>query len=179
MKINLQDLILNIKDIKVGQKILLSGNIYTARDAAHKRIIDILNKGEDLSIDLKNSVIYYCSPTPAKPGEVVGSCGPTTSSRMDVYTARILKEGVKVLIGKGARSESVVKALKENNAVYLVATGGVGALISKKVKKSELLIFEDLGPEAIYRFEVEDMPLIAAIDSFGNNVFNKTAFISA
>jgi fumarate hydratase subunit beta len=173
MKINLQDLILNIKDIKAGQKILLSGNIYTARDAAHKRIVDILNKDEELPIDLKNSVIYYCGPTPTKPGEFVGSCGPTTSSRMDVYTPRILKEGVKVLIGKGARSESVVRALKENNAVYLVATGGVGALISKRVKKSELLIFEDLGPEAIYRFEVEDMPLIVAIDSFGNNIFNK------
>jgi fumarate hydratase subunit beta len=173
MKINLQDLILNIKDIKVGQKILLSGNIYTARDAAHKRIVDILNKGEELPIDLKNSVIYYCGPTPTKPGEVVGSCGPTTSSRMDIYTPSILKEGVKVLIGKGARSESVVRALKENNAVYLVATGGVGALISKKVKKSDLLVFEDLGPEAIYRFEVEDMPLIVAIDSFGNNIFNK------
>jgi fumarate hydratase subunit beta len=173
MKINLQDLILNIKDIKSGQKILLSGNIYTARDAAHKRIVDILNKGEEPPIDLKNSVIYYCGPTPAKPGEVVGSCGPTTSSRMDVYTPRILKEGVKVLIGKGARSESVVRALKENNAVYLIATGGVGALISKKVKKSDLLVFEDLGPEAIYRFEVEDMPLIVAIDSFGNNIFNK------
>ncbi|MDR1245134.1 MAG: Fe-S-containing hydro-lyase [Endomicrobium sp.] len=173
MKINLQDLILNIKDIKVGQKILFSGNIYTARDAAHKRIVDILNKGEELPIDLKNSVIYYCGPTPTKPGEVVGSCGPTTSSRMDIYTPRILKEGVKVLIGKGARSESVVKSLKENNAVYLVATGGVGALISKRVKKSELLVFEDLGPEAIYRFEVEDMPLIVAIDSFGNNIFNK------
>ncbi|MDR1103787.1 MAG: Fe-S-containing hydro-lyase [Endomicrobium sp.] len=173
MKINLQDLILNIKDIKVGQKILLSGNIYTARDAAHKRIVDILNKGEELPIDLKNSVIYYCGPTPTKPGEIVGSCGPTTSSRMDVYTPRILKEGVKVLIGKGTRSESAVKSLKENNAVYLVATGGVGALISKRVKKSELLVFEDLGPESIYRFEVEDMPLIVAIDSFGNNIFNK------
>jgi fumarate hydratase subunit beta len=173
MKINLQDLILNIKDIKVGQKILVSGNIYTARDVAHKRILDILNKGEELPIDLKNSVIYYCGPTPTRPGEAVGSCGPTTSSRMDVYTPRILKEGVKVLIGKGDRSESVVKSLKENNAVYLAATGGVGALISKRVKKSELLVFEDLEPEAIYRFEVEDMPLIVAIDSFGNNIFKR------
>ncbi|MDR1122433.1 MAG: FumA C-terminus/TtdB family hydratase beta subunit [Endomicrobium sp.] len=173
MKINLQDLILNIKDIKVGQKILLSGDIYTARDSAHKRVIDILNKGEDLPIDLKNSAIYYCGPTPVKPGEIVGSCGPTTSSRMDVYTTRILKEGVKVLIGKGARSEYVVKSFKKNNAIYLVATGGVGALISKRVKKSELLVFEDLGPEAIYRFEVKDMPLIVAIDSFGNSIFNK------
>jgi fumarate hydratase subunit beta len=174
MKINLQDLILNIKDIKAGQKVLLNGNIYTARDAAHKRIVDILDKGEKLPIDLKNSAIYYCGPTPPKPGEIVGSCGPTTSSRMDVYTPRILKEGVKVLIGKGARTEWVAKAFKENNAAYLVATGGVGALISKTVKKAELLAFEDLEPEAVYRFEIEDMPLVVAIDSFGNNIFNKT-----
>jgi fumarate hydratase subunit beta len=171
MKINLQDLILNIKDIKAGQKILLSGDIYTARDAAHKRITYILNNGGKLPFDLKNSAIYYCGPTPAKHGDIVGSCGPTTSSRMDVYTPRILKEGVKVLIGKGARADFVADALKENNAIYLVATGGVGALISKRVKKDELLAFEDLGPEAIYRFEVEDMPLILAIDIFGNSIF--------
>jgi fumarate hydratase subunit beta len=173
MKINLQDLILNIKDIKVGQEILLSGNIYTARDAVHKRIVDILDRGGQLPVDLKNSAIYYCGPTPARPGKIVGSCGPPTSSRMDVYTPKILKEGIKALIGKGARSEIVIKALKENGAVYLVATGGVGALISKTVKKAELLAFEDLGPEAIYRFEVEDMPLVVAVDSFGNNIFNQ------
>jgi fumarate hydratase subunit beta len=173
MKINLQDLILNIKDIKIGQEILLSGSIYTARDAAHKRIVDILDNGGKPPIDLKNSAIYYCGPTPAKPGKVIGSCGPTTSSRMDVYTPRILKECVKVLIGKGARCESVTKALKKNNAVYLIATGGVGALISKAVKKSELLAFEDLGPEAIYKFEVEYMPLIVSVDSFGNSIFSQ------
>jgi fumarate hydratase subunit beta len=172
MKINLQDLILNIKDIKTGQEILLSGIIYTARDAVHKRIVDILDNGRKPPIDLKNSAIYYCGPTPAKPEKIVGSCGPTTSSRMDVYTPRILKEGVKVLIGKGARSESVTKALKENNAVYLIATGGVGALISKTVKKAELLAFKDLGTEAIYKFEVEYMPLVVAVDSFGNNIFS-------
>jgi fumarate hydratase subunit beta len=171
MKINLQNLILNIKDIKAGQKIQLSGDIYTARDAAHKRITDILSNGEKLPFDLKNSAIYYCGPTPAKHGDIVGSCGPTTSSRMDVYTPRILKEGVKVLIGKGARADFVADALKENNAIYLIVTGGVGALISKRVKKAELLAFEDLGPEAIYRFEIEDMPLILAIDSFGNSIF--------
>jgi fumarate hydratase subunit beta len=171
MKINLQDLILNIKNIKVGQEILLSGSIYTARDATHKRIIDILDNGRDLPIDLKNSAIYYCGPTPSKPGEIVGSCGPTTSSRMDIYTPRLLKEGVKVLIGKGSRSESVVESLKGNSALYLAATGGIGALISKTVKISEILTFKDLGPEAIYRFEVENMPLIVAIDSFGNNIF--------
>jgi fumarate hydratase subunit beta len=173
MKINLRNLILNIKNIKAGQKILLSGSIYTARDASHKRILDMLDKGEELPINLENSAIYYCGPTPAKPGKIVGACGPTTSSRMDVYTPRILREGVKVLIGKGDRSELVVKALKENSALYIVATGGIGALISKTVKNAKLLAFEDLGSEAIYKFEVEDMPLIVAIDSFGNNIFNK------
>jgi fumarate hydratase subunit beta len=173
MKINLQDLILNIKYIKVGQQILLSGNIYTARDGAHKRIVDILDKCARLPIELKNSAIYYCGPTPTRPGNIVGSCGPTTSSRMDVYMPRILKEGVKVLIGKGARSKVALRALKENSAVYLVATGGVGAFISKTVKKAELLAFEDLGTEAIYKFEVRDMPLVVAIDSFGNSIFNQ------
>ncbi|MDR2437011.1 MAG: FumA C-terminus/TtdB family hydratase beta subunit [Endomicrobium sp.] len=162
-----------MKDIKIRQEILLSGIIYTARDAAHKRIIDILDTGGKVPIDLKNSAIYYCGPTPAEPGKIVGSCGPTTSSRMDFYTPRILEEGVKVLIGKGSRCESVIKALKENNALYLVATGGIGAFISKAVKKAELLAFEGLGPEAIYKFEVEDMPLVVAIDTFGNSIFNQ------
>jgi fumarate hydratase subunit beta len=171
MKINLQDLIFNVRNIKVGQEVLLTGSIYTARDAAHKRIMAILDNGGDLPVDLKNSAIYYCGPTPSKPGKIVGSCGPTTSSRMDIYTPRLLKEGVKVLIGKGSRSESVVESLKGNSALYLAATGGIGALISKTVKRSEILAFEDLGPEAIYKFEVENMPLIVATDSFGNNIF--------
>ncbi|MDR0977758.1 MAG: FumA C-terminus/TtdB family hydratase beta subunit [Endomicrobium sp.] len=173
MKLNLGDLILNIKDLKAGQKILLTGNLYTARDAAHKRIVNIITNGGQMPFNLKDSAVYYCGPTPAKSGGIIGSCGPTTSSRMDVYTPKILKEGVKVLIGKGSRSESVIKALKENSAVYLVATGGVGALISKTVKKAELLAFEDLGPEAIYKFEVIDMPLFVAIDTAGNNIFDK------
>ncbi|GHT39853.1 hydro-lyase, Fe-S type, tartrate/fumarate subfamily, beta region [Endomicrobiia bacterium] len=170
MKINLQDLVLNIKALKAGQKILFSGTIYTARDAAHKRIIDMLDCGKELPFDLKNAAIYYCGPTPARHGAVIGACGPTTSSRMDIFTARILKGGVKILIGKGNRSDEVVDLIKLNNSVYLVATGGVAALISKTVQKAELIAFEDLGPEAIYKLEVKDMPLIVAIDSLGNNI---------
>ncbi|MCA6072819.1 MAG: Fe-S-containing hydro-lyase [Endomicrobium sp.] len=170
MKTNLQDLVLNTETLKAGQKILLSGVIYTARDAAHKRMITMLDSEEKTPIDLINAAIYYCGPTPAKPGAVIGACGPTTSSRMDAFTPRILKEGVKVLIGKGARSNDVVNSIKENSALYFVATGGVAALISKTVKRADLIAFEDLGPEAIYRLEVKDMPLIVAIDSFGNIV---------
>jgi fumarate hydratase subunit beta len=171
MKINLIDLVLNPKMLKAGQRILLSGTFYTARDAAHKRIIDALDSRSTVPFNLKNAAIYYCGPAPAKPNAVIGACGPTTSSRMDVFTPRILKEGVKFLIGKGVRSESVVNSIKENGAVYLVATGGVAALLSKTVKKADLVAFEDLGPEAIYKLKVEDMPLIVAIDSDDGNVF--------
>jgi fumarate hydratase subunit beta len=172
MRINLHNLISNIKILKIRQKILLSGIIYTARDAAHKRIIDMLDNGKELPFNLNMSAIYYCGPTPTKPGAITGACGPTTSSRMDVFTPIILEKGVKILIGKGARSLNVVKSIVENNAIYLVATGGIAALISKTIKKADLIAFEDLGPEAIYRFEVKDMPLIVAIDSYGNNIFS-------
>jgi fumarate hydratase subunit beta len=171
MKISLLDLVLNPKMLKVGQRILLSGAFYTARDIAHKRIIDMLGSNSAVPFKLKNAAIYYCGPSPAKPYAVIGACGPTTSSRMDTFTPRILKEGVKVLIGKGTRSESVVNSIKENGAVYLVATGGVAALLSKTVKKAHFIAFEDLGPEAVYKLEVEDMPLIVAMDSDGGNVF--------
>ncbi|MDR1695317.1 MAG: Fe-S-containing hydro-lyase [Endomicrobium sp.] len=170
---NIQELLLNIEDIKAGQRILLSGTIYTARDAAHKRIIDILNKGENAPFELKNSAVYYCGPAPAKPGEIIGACGPTTSARMDVFTPKMLEEGVKILIGKGARSEAVCDSIKKNKAVYMAAAGGVAALLSKTVTSCELIAFEDLGPEAVYKLEVRDMPLIAAVDSNGNDVFKK------
>ncbi|MDR1511471.1 MAG: FumA C-terminus/TtdB family hydratase beta subunit [Endomicrobium sp.] len=171
MKVNLQDLILDSKILKAGQKVLLSGAIYTARDAAHDRIIKMLNCGKKIPFDLKNIAIYHCGPSPVKPGMIIGACGPTTSSRMDGFTPRFLEEGVKFLIGKGARSKVVVDSIEKNNAVYLVATGGVAALLSKTVKKFDLIAFEDLGPEAVYKLEVEDMPLIVAIDSFGDTVF--------
>ena len=171
MKIGLRDLVLNPEILKAGRRILLSGTVYTARDAAHKRIIAMLNSGDATPFNLKNAVIYYCGPSPAKPGAVIGACGPTTSSRMDVFTPKILEEGVKFLIGKGARSEAVVNSIKENGAVYLVATGGAAALLSKTVKKADLIAFEDLGPEAVYKLEVKDMPLIVAVDSTGSNIF--------
>ncbi|MDR2066839.1 MAG: FumA C-terminus/TtdB family hydratase beta subunit [Endomicrobium sp.] len=173
MNVSLNDLIFNLNNLKVGQKVLLSGTIYTARDAAHKRIIDLLDFGnkDKIPFNLNNSAIYYCGPTPTKPGNIVGACGPTTSSRMDIFTPRLLKEGVKVLIGKGDRSKNVEKSIEENKAIYLIATGGIAALISKSVVKADLIAFEDLGPEAVYRFEVKNMPLIVAIDTFGNNIF--------
>ena len=164
-------LIEKIHELRAGDSILLSGTVYTARDAAHKRFFELISKKEALPFELKNSIIYYCGPCPAKKGEVVGSCGPTTSSRMDIYTPLLLSRGVKAMIGKGPRSEEVVEAIKENGAVYLVATGGIGAFLSKKVRHSSLVAFEDLGPEAIYKFEVVDFPVIVAIDANGNDIF--------
>jgi fumarate hydratase subunit beta len=173
MKVYLNDLNFNLNNLKVGQRVLLSGTIYTARDAAHKRVIDLLDSGnkDKIPFNLNNSAIYYCGPTPTKPGNIIGACGPTTSSRMDVFTPRLLEEGVKVLIGKGNRSKEVENSIRKNNAIYFITTGGVAALISKSVIKADLIAFEDLGPEAIYRFEVKDMPLIVAIDNFGDNIF--------
>jgi len=171
MRVDLQDLVLNSKILKAGQKILFSGTIYTARDAAHSRIIEMLDSGKKVPFELKNAAIYYCGPSPAKQDAVIGACGPTTSARMDIFTPRILKEGVRFLIGKGARSKTVVDSIKENSAVYLVATGGVAALLSKTVKRADIVAFEDLGPEAVYKLEVKNMPLIVAIDSFGGAVF--------
>ncbi|MDR3281601.1 MAG: FumA C-terminus/TtdB family hydratase beta subunit [Endomicrobium sp.] len=172
MRVILQDLLLDSKTIKAGQKILLSGTVYTARDVAHKKIIDILDSNGELPFNLKNSAIYYCGPTPSKPGSVIGVCGPTTSARMDIFTQRILKEGVKFFIGKGSRSKTIANSIKEAGAIYFSATGGVAALLSKTVKTADVVAFEDIGPEAVYKIEIEDMPLIVAIDSFGGNIFN-------
>jgi len=172
MKININELLNNTAKVKAGDRVFLSGAIYTARDAAHKRIIEMLSSGKKSPFELKDSAIYYCGPAPAKPGQVIGACGPTTSSRMDIFTPRMLKEGVKILIGKGKRSEEVVEAIKKNKAVYLAATGGVAALLSKTVTSAKLLAFKDLGPEAIYKLEVKDMPLIVAVDIRGNDVFS-------
>ena len=171
MKINTENLIKSTNTLKAGQQIFLSGTIYTARDAAHARLIKILDNSEQPPVELKGAAIYYCGPSPAKPGCVIGACGPTTSARMDDFTPRMLEEGVKILIGKGARKDFVIESIKKNKAVYLVATGGVAALLSKTVKKAEIIAFEDLGPEAIYKLEVEDMPLIVAVDAEGNNIF--------
>ena len=160
-----------IKDLKAGDSVLITGTIYTARDAAHKRLVDLLDKGEKLPFDVKDQIIYYVGPTPAKPGQALGSAGPTTSYRMDPYAPRLLDIGLKGMIGKGLRSEEVIKAIKRNKGVYFGAIGGAAALISKSIKKAELIAYEDLGSEAIRKLEVENLPVIVVIDSEGNNLY--------
>ena len=157
--------------LNAGDRVLISGTIYTARDGAHKRLIELINKEEALPIDITNQVIYYVGPTPTKPGEVIGSSGPTTSYRMDTYTPPLLNKGLKGMIGKGMRNEEVIKCMKKNKAIYFGATGGAGALISKSIIESEVVAYEDLGPEAIHKLKVENFPVIVIIDSKGNNLY--------
>jgi fumarate hydratase subunit beta len=159
------------KNLKAGDEVLITGTILTARDAAHKRLCDILKKGKKLPLNLKDAVIYYCGPTPARPGKAIGSCGPTTSSRMDAFTPQLIRLGLAGMIGKGDRSEEVVEAIKKNKCVYFLAVGGIGALLSTKVKSAKAILFNDLGPEAIYKLEVKDFPLLVGVDSKGNNVY--------
>lgn len=170
-----------VKDLKAGDSVLLTGTIYTARDAAHKRLVELLEKGEDLPIDVKDSVIYYVGPTPTKPGMTFGSAGPTTSYRMDAYTPHLLEKGLKGMVGKGLRSQQVVESMKENTAVYFAAIGGAAALIGKCVKASEMVSYEDLGAEAIRKLQVEDLPLVVVIDSEGNNLYEmgKEAYLQS
>lgn len=160
-----------VKELKAGDTVLLSGVIYTGRDAAHKRLVELLDKGQSLPIDLKDSIIYYVGPTPAKEGQPIGSAGPTTSYRMDDYTPALLEQGLKGMIGKGLRNEKVIESMKKNKAVYFGAIGGAAALIGKCVKKAEVVTYEDLGAEAIRRLEVEDMPVVVVIDCEGNNLY--------
>ena len=160
-----------IKDLKAGDSILLSGVIYSARDAAHKRLIDLLDEGKELPLNIKDETIYYVGPSPAKPGNVIGSAGPTTSYRMDAYAPRLMDIGLKGMIGKGARNKEVIDAIVRNNGVYFGAIGGAAALIAKSIVKSEIIAYEDLGAEAIRRMEVKDMPLVVIIDSKGNNLY--------
>lgn len=160
-----------IKDLKAGDSVLLSGVIYSARDAAHKRLIDLLDEGKELPLNIKDETIYYVGPSPAKPGNVIGSAGPTTSYRMDAYAPRLLDLGLKGMIGKGARNKEVIDAIVRNNAVYFGAIGGAAALIAKSIVKSEIIAYEDLGAEAIRRMEVKDMPVVVIIDSKGNNLY--------
>ena len=157
------------RKLKAGDSCLLSGVIYTARDAAHKRLCQLIEEGRELPVDLKNSVFYFVGPTPAKPGQVIGSAGPTTSYRMDAYSPALIKLGQTGMIGKGKRDETVIAAMKEHGAVYFGAIGGCGALLGKCIKKSELVAYEDLGAEAICRLEVENFPVIVIIDAQGNN----------
>lgn len=160
-----------IRALRVGDEIKLSGIIYTARDQAHKRLVGAINKGRKLPFDLRGAIIYYCGPTQTPRGKIIGSCGPTTSSRMDEFTPVLLKAGLSAIIGKGNRSKKVVKAIKKYKAVYFLTYAGCGALLSKCVLKATLVAYHDLGPEAIYKLEVKDFPLIVAIDSKGNNIY--------
>ncbi len=161
----------DILSLRAGQKVLISGAIYTARDAAHKKLVGLLEKGESWPIDLKGQIIYYTGPSPARPGRVIGSAGPTTSSRMDLYTPAILCYGVKALIGKGSRNETTRQALKDFKGVYLAATGGAGALLSRLIKGSEIVAYRDLGPEAIHRLLVENFPAIVVNDAYGSDLY--------
>ncbi len=163
----------DIAKLKAGEQVLLSGTIYTARDAAHKRMTESLEKGEGLPIDITGQVIYYVGPTPAKPGKVIGSAGPTTSSRMDFYTPKLLVAGLKGMIGKGKRSTEVVEAIKKYKAVYFAAAGGAGALLSKRIRKAEVVAYGDLGPEAIYRLDVEEFPVIVVNDIYGKDLYEE------
>lgn len=162
-----------VSGLKAGDSVLLTGYMYTGRDAAHKRLIELLDSEEDLPFDIKNQAIYYVGPAPAKPGYAIGPAGPTTSYRMDTYTPKLLEKGLKAMIGKGLRSEEVIDSMKENNAVYFAAIGGAAALISKTIKSKEIICYEDLGAEAIHRLYVEDFPVIVAIDSKGNNIYDR------
>ena len=160
-----------VQDLKAGDMVLISGVIYTARDAAHKRLIELLKVKKELPLDVKDSIIYYVGPSPAKPGNAIGSAGPTTSYRMDPYAPSLLDLGLKGMIGKGKRSEEVIASMRKNTAVYFAAVGGAGALLSKCITKSEVIAYDDLGTEAIRRLEVKNLPVITVIDCDGNNLY--------
>lgn len=159
------------KSLKAGDTVYLTGTIYTSRDAGHKRMCEALARGEELPFDPRDATIYYVGPTPAKPGQVIGSAGPTTSGRMDAYAPTLMSVGVRGMIGKGARLPEVVEAMKQYSGVYFGAIGGAGALLAKCIKKCEMIAYEDLGAEALRKLYVEDMPLFVIIDSQGNNLY--------
>ena len=162
-----------MQNLKTGDKILFSGTIYTARDQAHKRLVEAIKRRKRLPINLKGAFIYYCGPTATPKGKTIGSCGPTTSSRMDEFTPALLKAGVKGMIGKGSRAESVIQAIKKFHAVYFLTYAGCGALLSRYVKKAVPVAYKDLGPEAIYKLEVKNFPLIVGIDVKGKNIYRR------
>ncbi len=161
------------KELRAGDQVLISGEIYTARDAAHQRMIETLERGEELPLAIRDSVIYYAGPTPAKPGQVIGSCGPTTSGRMDAYAPRLIELGQTGMIGKGMRSPEVMDAIQKHGAVYFGAIGGAGALIAKSVIAAEVVAYEDLGTEAIRKLTVKDFPAIVIADVCGNNLYER------
>lgn len=160
-----------VESLNAGDTVHISGTIYTGRDAAHARLVDCIKNGEDLPFDVKDQIIYYVGPSPAKPGQPIGSAGPTTSYRMDDLTTPLLDLGLSGMIGKGSRSEKVIDSMMENKAIYFAAVGGAAALIADSIKKAEIIAYEDLGAEAVRKLEVEDFPVIVVIDSKGNNLY--------
>ncbi len=163
----------DVKRLGIGDKVSLNGTIYTGRDAAHKRLVELLNQGKPLPFDIQGQIIYYVGPSPAKPGQAIGSAGPTTSYRMDTYSPKLMSVGLKAMIGKGKRGQEVIDAMIKHKAVYLAAVGGAGALIAKTIKKAEVIAYEDLGPEAIRRLEVEEFPVIVVNDIYGEDLYQK------
>lgn len=162
-----------IEGLKAGDQVLISGVMYVGRDAAHKRLVEALNKGDKMPFDVKGQVIYYMGPSPTKPGNVIGSAGPTTSGRMDAYTPRMLEAGLKGMVGKGLRTKDVKDAIKQYKAVYLASVGGAAALIAKRIVKSEIIAYEELGPEALLRIEVKDFPAIVINDMYGGDLYEE------
>lgn len=160
-----------VKELKAGDSVLLSGYIYTSRDAGHKRMVELLKEGGELPFDIRDQVIYYVGPTPAREGQPIGSAGPTTSGRMDIYTPPLIEKGLRGMIGKGYRNLEVVEAMKKHGAVYFAAIGGASALTAKTVKASEIIAYEDLGSEALRRLYVEEFPMVVVIDSEGNDYY--------
>ena len=171
--INTADLASEIQKIKCGDEVYLSGIIYTARDAAHKKIRELIESGKELPFDLNGACIYYAGPTPEPPGRPIGSCGPTTSSRMDVHTPLLMDNGLLAMIGKGPRNNDVIEAIKKHTGIYFCAIGGAGALCAKSVKKYEVIAFPELGCESVKRMEIEDFPVLCAIDCYGKSIFEK------
>ncbi len=162
-----------VSSLKSGDQVSINGILYTARDAAHKRLIDLLDKGKKLPFDIKGQIIYYVGPTPAKPGAIIGSAGPTTSYRMDPYAPRLMEVGMKGMIGKGNRTQSVIDAMVKHKSIYFAAIGGAGALVARSIKKVEIIAYDDLGPEAIRKMEVEDFQAVVVNDTYGNDVYKE------
>ncbi len=161
----------DVEKLKIGDRVLINGVLYTGRDAAHRRLYDLIKEGRELPFDIRGQIIYYVGPSPPRPGQVFGSAGPTTSYRMDAYSPLLIEKGLKGMIGKGMRSDTVKEAMKRYKAVYFSATGGAGALLAKRIKKAEIVAYEELGPEAIRRLEVEDLPVIVINDVRGNDLY--------
>lgn len=162
-----------VEKLRVGDKISINGVVLTGRDTAHKKLFELIKTGQELPVDLNGQIIYYVGPSPARPGQIIGSAGPTTSGRMDAYTPALLDLGLKGMIGKGLRSPAVLDSIKKNKAVYFAATGGAAALISKRIIKSEVIAYPELGPEAIYRLEVANFPVIVVNDIYGGDLYNQ------